>query len=179
MAEANPESYALAAGFIRSGAWVVDPEVGTVWSRKLKRNIGRKIKGRYHALMIKHPETGRVVQVGLHRVIWESVHGPLSPNLEVNHEDGNTSNNSIHNLEPVTHQGNIVHAIKTGLRVDRHIGVPGEGNHMARLTEADVREIRRLALEGALPQKAIAARFGIAQSQVSLIKNKRAWAHNA
>jgi hypothetical protein len=110
-------------------------------------------------------------------VIWESVHGPLSPDLELNHKDGDRSHNSIHNLEPLTQAGNIAHAIETGLRADRHIGVPGEGNHMARLTEADVREIRRLALEGALPQTTIAARFGIAQSQVSLIKNKRAWAH--
>jgi hypothetical protein len=178
MAKANPENYALAAGFIRSGAWVVDPEAGTIWSRKLKRNIGRKFDGaRYHRLMIKHPVTGRVIQVSLHRVIWESVHGPLSPDLEVNHEDGNTSNNSIHNLEPLTTQANIEHAIRTGLRADRHIGVPGEGNHMARLTADDVREIRRLACEGRLSQKAIACRWGIAQATVSNIKTGSRWAH--
>lgn len=161
---------------IRSGKWRVDAEAGLVWSAKLGRPIGQRRKGRYHALMLKHPDRIGAVQVGLHRVIWESAHGPIPDDMQVNHIDGNTSNNSIRNLELVTSAGNIEHAIATGLRRDAHIGVAGEANHMARLTEDSVREIRALLAQG-MAQKAIAARHGISQPQVSYIRNGKAWAH--
>lgn len=49
----------------------------------------------------------------------------------------------------------------------------GERHGIAKLTETDVREIR--SLKGRLPQQAIAAKFGVARSNVSLIQSGKRW----
>ncbi len=46
----------------------------------------------------------------------------------------------------------------------------------AKLTDDDVREIRRLAAKGVL-QHEIAAKYGVAQSRISLIYNRKTWPH--
>ena len=55
-------------------------------------------------------------------------------------------------------------------------GGRGENNRRAKLTEDRVREIKRLLHQG-MAQKDIAARFGLARSVVSDIKNGRLWFH--
>ncbi len=56
----------------------------------------------------------------------------------------------------------------------KHRSARGSKHGMAILTESDVREIRRLLEEGALP-RIIAPRFGIARRTVSLIKCRDSW----
>lgn len=41
-----------------------------------------------------------------HRIIWEMLKGPIPVKMEVDHEDGNRSNNRIGNLSLVTNEGN-------------------------------------------------------------------------
>lgn len=53
----------------------------------------------------------------------------------------------------------------------------GERHNMAKLTEADVRQIR--ALKGTASQREIAARFGIKQSTVSDVQSRKVWKHVA
>lgn len=95
-----------------------------------------------------------------HRLVAEAFLGECPADREVNHKDGNKLNNSIENLEYVTDSGNSIHAYKMGLR--------------GRLKEPQVREIRRLAALG-VPQKDIASRFNVTQSNVSNIKCGRYW----
>lgn len=52
----------------------------------------------------------------------------------------------------------------------------GEAAPSARLTEDDVREIRRLAAEG-VPQKTLAVRFGVTRPNISAIVARRSWKH--
>jgi hypothetical protein len=52
----------------------------------------------------------------------------------------------------------------------------GERDGNAKLTEADVLEIRRLSTTG-VSQRSIAERFGITQVNVSSIARRRTWAH--
>ena len=47
----------------------------------------------------------------VHRLMWETFNGPISGRLEINHKDLDRSNNRLDNLELVTHQQNIQHAI--------------------------------------------------------------------
>jgi len=52
----------------------------------------------------------------------------------------------------------------------------GAKNPLAKLTEDQVREIRR-RLAGGEKQAVLAAEFGVTQGGVSLIRRRRTWAH--
>lgn len=45
-----------------------------------------------------HPD-GKLAPVTLHKAVWESAHGPVPEGFHVHHQDENTSNNDISNLE--------------------------------------------------------------------------------
>lgn len=66
-----------------------------------------------------HVRLGKHTMKQLHRIVAEAfIPNPL--NLpEVNHKDGNKKNNCVENLEWVTHQGNVIHAVETGLFGER------------------------------------------------------------
>lgn len=90
----------------------------------------------------------------------------------VNHKDGNKRNNTLSNLEWCTHSDNEAHAVKNGLKAS------GERNGNAKLTESDVREIRRrlklrdLGMDS-IPR--IAKYFRITVPAVHQIKNNKTW----
>lgn len=70
----------------------------------------------YHNAALRN-ETGDVKVFRVHRLVAEHFisHQP-TPNHQVNHIDGNKSNNRVENLEWVTPRENTHHAIRTGLR---------------------------------------------------------------
>jgi len=100
---------------------------------------------------------------------------PNSDDLDVNHVDGNKSNNALSNLEWQTAQGNTRHA-RTVLQAWEKNQVRGEAVSSAKLTEADVCEIRRLRSEGIKP-KALSKQFGIRPDHVWRIVRRKTWAH--
>jgi 5-methylcytosine-specific restriction endonuclease McrA len=69
------------------------------------------------------------------------------------------------------------HKEKTGLEnSEREPPHKGEKCNLAKLTEADVLEIRRL-IDLKYKHKVIAEMFGIARNSVSNIKTRKSWAH--
>jgi hypothetical protein len=48
---------------------------------------------------------------GVHRMVWEAFNGRIEGRLEINHKDLDRANNRLDNLEVVTHQQNLQHAI--------------------------------------------------------------------
>lgn len=64
---------------------------------------------------------------------------------------------------------------KIGAAHKGHKRCVGAGNPKAKLTEDDVREIRRLLAEGRLSQEKIAGLYGVSQSAVWCIKVGRSW----
>jgi len=144
---------------------------GATPGRVLKHNI--RPTG-YHLVRLYRGHGVSTAQWFLvHRLVAAAFLGPCPEGLQVNHIDGDKSNNTIDNLEYVTPRQNILHAERLGLRPKRR----GEEHPAARLVTADVIEIRRLARETHLDQRAIAARFGIGESHVHRIIRRRAWRH--
>lgn len=56
------------------------------------------------------------IQQSVHRLVAEAFLGGPHPDLDVNHIDGDKTNNCIENLEWCTREENVRHAVRTGLR---------------------------------------------------------------
>lgn len=93
---------------------------------------------------------------------------------QVNHLDGDKANNQIENLEWCTGSDNCRHAIDSAL----YQPARGESSGAAKLTESDVREIRRLAESGVM-HKDIAVLFCVERQAVTKIASRQRWAHIA
>lgn len=107
----------------------------------------------------------------VHRVSWEVANGPIPDGICVCHRcDVPACVNPAH-LFLGTQADNVADMLakgRGGYKAPR-----GERNGRAKLTDAQVREIR--ASEGS--QMAIAARFGIGEATVSKIRNGKRWSH--
>lgn len=105
----------------------------------------------------------------VHRLVLEAFVGPCPEGMQACHNDGNPSNNCLHNLRWDTAKSN--HADKVS-----HGTMPRGRTHPAnKLTEAQVHEIRTLA--GTIRQKDIGLLYGIRQCTVCEIVNRKIWAH--
>lgn len=100
-----------------------------------------------------------------HRLSYEHHKGPVPDGLLVLHKCDVRSCVNPDHLFVGTHQDNAIDAVKKGRWVDNR----GEKHGMAKLSNSDVAEIKRLIGQGST-QAAIAKRFGIDQSTVSCIK---------
>lgn len=106
----------------------------------------------------------------VHQLVLEAFVGLREDGQEVRHLNGNRSDNRLENLAWGTKKENAADRVRHGTN-----GI-GERNPFARLTEADVREIRRRALAGEVSHL-IAKDFPCNARNVRSIKSGRAWAH--
>lgn len=53
-----------------------------------------------------------------HRFVWEFFHGPIPKDKQVNHKDGNKTNNRLDNLELISQRENLYHAMDNGLHAN-------------------------------------------------------------
>ena len=93
---------------------------------------------------------------------------------QVNHKDLDKGNNYYKNLEYLTQVENTRHAIRHG-----HYSPPpikfGEDNNSAKLTNHQVRKIRRLYKTGKYTQKRLGRKYGVASSTIGQITSGRKW----
>jgi len=102
----------------------------------------------------------------VHCIVAESFVGP-SRGKEVNHIDGDKTNNEDSNLEYVTRSENTLHAYSLGL-------IPrGSKSHRSILTEVEVLEIKQLL--GNETHKVIAEKFNVTESTISAISSGGNW----
>lgn len=127
---------------------------GTIYSNKSGRYLNPQKKGKGY-LGVSLRIDGKTVQKYVHRLVAEK-YLPNPNNLpEVNHKDGDITNNDVSNLEWCSRQDNVNHAVATGLH---HKGVTS-GN--SKLTEKQVKEMRRLREEAGISYAKLAALFGV------------------
>lgn len=164
------DKYQRAQERISEGLWSVDADAGQVYSQRGKP-IGSVMANGYIFLTMS-PSGGRSNQNAYaHRVIWESVHGPIPEGLQVNHINGIKTDNRIANLELVTPSGNMLHAHRTGLA---HGAPKGEAHHAAKITSIDVARIRARAADGDR-QCDIAAEVGLSRQRINAIVRNKSW----
>lgn len=104
----------------------------------------------------------------LHRVVLKAFRGPPPAGTEGSHLNGTASDNRLVNLEWETHSQN--------LRRIRDHGASNQGERVstAKLTERDVREIRRRYAAGATGT-ALAKEFGVVHGTIYGAVGGRTW----
>lgn len=90
---------------------------------------------------------------------------------EVNHINGNVKDNSITNLEWVTHRENIDHAVKTGLTPR------GEQNARSKVKESDVKIMREMYAKGGISTRTLSEKFNIGKTAIWQIVTNQTWKH--
>jgi DNA-binding transcriptional regulator YiaG len=102
----------------------------------------------------------------VHRLVAEKYVPNPNNYPQVNHKDGDKTNNKADNLEWVTNLQNRKHAVKTGLQVH------GERCPWAKLSLKDVEFIRE---HTELTATYLANKFGVDRATISAVKNYKSW----
>ena len=89
---------------------------------------------------------------------------------QINHKDGDKSNNSRENLEWLTGSENLHHAVKLGLHAK------GSKCKHSKLDEKKVSEIKRLLSKGYTVSK-VANMYPVSRSAIGEISRGKNWAH--
>lgn len=105
----------------------------------------------------------------VHVLVLLAFVGPCPPRHESLHGDGNAANNRKGNLRWGTRRENVADAIRHG--TFRR----GEATKTSKLTEANVREIRKLL--GTMSLCAIGKLYGVKFSAIRQIRERKSWKH--
>jgi hypothetical protein len=152
--------------FLEAGAFRVDPD-GSIW-RVNGGEVRAEKKGRYRQVAFGPASARRYVYA--HRIVYLVHHGDIPDGMQINHKDGDKWNNHPGNLELATPGENSRHAIRVlGVNI-------GEKHGMSKLSNRDVREIRRLCRQG-VTRRRIAERFKIDPGNVTKIAQRKTWQH--
>lgn len=133
---------------------------------RIRRIGGRVLKpctaaGGY--LIVRLSESGTVTRCKVAQLVLKTFVGPKPEKYDSHHKDGNKTNNAVSNLGWVTRSANIIHAMTTGL------------NGTAKLTPAQVREIRALHASGGFSLAALGDQFGVVKSTIHFIVHRQTW----
>jgi len=158
-------------GLYQVSNWGNVRRIKTVWGkegftvRRVLRPGGKKDWYRMVILSSEDIQTAYLV----HRLVATAFLGdPPSPKHQVNHKDGDKTNNHVDNLEWVTCSQNHLHSFDELGRRGRGATSPN-----AKLTVEEVQAIRA----SDLPNVTIAKLYNVSASLVSLIKSRRKWKH--
>jgi hypothetical protein len=140
---------------------------------------GRRLKGKmlspglgsdgYYTVTLYKDGKGKTFLV--HRLVAGAFVEGYAPGLEVCHNDGDRSNNHYTNLRWDTRAGNCADRVKHGTHQR------GECNVKSKLTPEQVLEIRPLYATGDYTQKQLAKMFGVHDTLIGKIVNRKIWKH--
>lgn len=127
----------------------------------------------------------------VHRLIGNTFIENIDNKPEINHKDGNKTNNNVSNLEWVTSHENQIHSYANGLRVPivgekhwthqkPHLLAKGSKNGNSKLNEQQIIEIRNIwentdKKYGLLIK--LSRKFGIHKNKIYEIVHRKTWKH--
>lgn len=114
---------------------------------------------------------GRSKTIEVHRLVGLAFLAPM-PNASrlIRHLDDNKANNRLSNLAWGTERDNFDDAVRNSGHDNQR-----ERNGHAKLTEADVADIRRRYAAGGVSQQSLADEFHVGQTQISRIVSGKHW----
>ena len=132
--------------------------------RKQKLN-----KDNYLEINLSMGSRHNVVHKQVHRLVAEAFIPNPENKPQVNHKDGDTTNNNVDNLEWVTPQENQIHARNIGLKLDDK----GVNSPNSNLSSNQIQYCRAMykPRDKTYGCAALAKRFGVAKSTMSYILN--------
>lgn len=147
--------------------WSKVDKSGDCWEWRAFRDSGRGGYGKYDFDLQKSPQ-------GAHRIAWELTYGPIPKGMYVCHHCDNPSCVRVDgHLFLGTQTDNMQDMIAKG----RKNPALGSKNGNAKLTEAEVREIRRLYFSKQCGVVELAKRFGVSRVTIRDIYTGKIWKH--
>ena len=137
--------------------WIIDYS-NKKW-RRWDKPVGR-LKNPYRTVSFKNKN------VTVHRLVYARFVGKLNKNLQINHIDGNPSNNKPENLELVTQSENLIHRF----RVLKRPAIIGK----SKINQEIANEIRARRAAGE-KYSSLVKDYNLSKSTISYIVNKRTW----
>jgi len=111
----------------------------------------------------------KLTTLKIHRIVAEHFY-TIEVNKEVNHIDGDKTNNSVENLEWVTRSENVKHAFDIGLANSMR----GSNNPTSKIDELTALTVKTF-IESKYKLKYISDKLGISYNIVKDISRKRTW----
>jgi hypothetical protein len=135
--------------------------------KKTSRKVDIKLKSQldkkgYYVQGFSVNNKFKLLQV--HRIVWEAFFGKIKEGMQINHIDGNKTNNNLNNLEVVTPKENTQHAWRNGLSKK----VYGRQTSNCILDFEQVKQIRKLYQDGK-KQTELSEMFGVHQTNIHYI----------
>lgn len=140
-------------------------ECGKVWSEKTKRFLKlRPLPSGYLKVSVGYPQKDHYI----HRLVATAYIANPKNKKEVNHKNGDKTDNRVSNLEWATHSENQLH--KT-----RVLGISsGEKDVKAKMTNKEVALIKKRISLGERPTH-LAKEYGVTRKAICSIKHGRSW----
>lgn len=142
------------------------------FSKKMKGKTIKLVTATHGYIHVGFSYNEKYKTLKVHRLVWEAFNGEIPKGMQINHKDGVKANNQLDNLEVVTRQENIRHAVRTGLHNNR-----GERYSRVKLSNEKVLEIRRRYAAGDILQKELAIEYGVSSKHISRIVRRTEWTH--
>jgi len=156
-------------GRVRSTKRILIDKIGRARRYRSKILSGGVSDKGYWAIMLCKDAAQKMTLIA--RLVAEAFIPNPDGKAEVNHKDGNKNDNSVSNLEWMTHQENSVH---------RHAVLRkniGEKNYGAKMTNEIVIQMRSMREETGYAYRIIAEKFGLNQNTIYRAITKRHWKH--
>lgn len=160
------DRYEICKNLIKEGKWDIDLENGIVIGKRGGR--GTPDSSGYLKMSVKI--NGCICNFFVHEII--AIAGGLIPiDITIDHIDGNKMNNKLSNLQLLTNEDNISKTHKGKSKYK------GSQSPMSKLTEGDVKEIKKMLKNKNIKQIDIAKKYNVSKETITDIKQGKTWKH--